>query len=435
MHSVIYRVSLLIGIHRAGEEIQFLSRFVGAQRLAFHKLLKKYKKWTGSSELGNRFRKEVLDRRTSFSKTDFEPLLSQWTEVLASVRAPFVDGINWQSDPTETEKEQRASQKQISNNSRNGSAQNQDARSQHIIGESSSAAALQAAWEDDSTLEIDAALATVPLGESAAKVAYWIHPDNIVQIHVLLLQYTRLPKSNETVPSTERPSTPRGSIGGHPAKCPMRYDEDLGIIICDDLERFAQGQSSETISELENRAGFASEKAAASIRYSPNGDAVVVVGAPIKIIGKSVGSNKELPIKKARFKRKAIQRLFNTSNGDQGTTADDSKDSERVREWFARHKEVQPLVQLEVRRTRFVGLRNSATSGIWATLDKDISMKSCSAEILAKIINDGGNKDSETFPHAVLEIRTEGPIDIDVIAALDASHLVRFFGFIFSAIC
>ncbi|KAI9873773.1 MAG: hypothetical protein M1830_010614, partial [Pleopsidium flavum] len=31
---------------KAGEEIQSLSRFVGAQRLAFQKLLKKYNKWT-----------------------------------------------------------------------------------------------------------------------------------------------------------------------------------------------------------------------------------------------------------------------------------------------------------------------------------------------------------------------------------------------------
>ena len=95
---------LLIKACRAGEEIQSLSRFVGAQRLAFQKLLKKYRKWTGSSELGNRFRKEILDRRTSFSKTDFEPLLAQWTEVLASVRAPFMKGINWPSGPTDVNK-------------------------------------------------------------------------------------------------------------------------------------------------------------------------------------------------------------------------------------------------------------------------------------------------------------------------------------------
>ncbi|KAF6224134.1 hypothetical protein HO133_010708 [Letharia lupina] len=415
---------------KAGEEIQSLSRFVGAQRLAFQKLLKKYRKWTGSSELGNRFRKEVLDRRTSFSKTDFEPLLAQWTQVLASVRAPFVDGISWQSDPTEPKKEEFQSHRPVPHKSPSNSAQNQAAKSQHVSKDLSSAADLQTAWENGSNLEIDTALATIPFGHRAAKAAYWIHPDNIVQIHVLLLQYTRLQKSNETFSSPESPSSPRGSISGHPARGSSRTDEELGVIICDDLQRFAQRQSSETISDSENRAGFAPEKAAASIRYSSNGDAVVVVGAGTNDASKSTCSNREFATRKARFKRKAIQRLFSTSSGEEGTIADGSKDSEQVSEWFVGHNEVQPLVQLRLRRTRFVGLKNSATNGLWATLDKNISMWSCPPDLLASdkgfnTIDDGGEKDSEIFPHAVLEIRTEGPADTNVIAALDASYLTE----------
>lgn len=413
---------------KAGEEIQSLSRFVGAQRLAFQKLLKKYRKWTGSSELGNRFRKEVLDRRTSFSKTDFEPLLAQWTEVLASVRAPFVDGINWQPDPTKPKNGEFQSQKPVPHKSPSDSVQNKAATGQYVSKDLSSAADLQAAWEDGSNLEIDTALATTPYGHRAAKAAFWIHPDNIVQIHVLLLQFTRLQKSNEAISSPEGPSSPRGSISGHPAKCFSRTDEELGIIICDDLQRFAQRQSSETISDSENCAGVASEKAAASIRYSPEGDAVVVVGAATKDAGKSADSNSEFRLWKASFKRKAVQRLF--ISGDQGAIADRSKDSERVSKWLASHKEVRPLVQLRSRRTRFVGLKNNATSGLWATLDKDISMRSCPPELLASdkgfdMINEGGQKDSEIFPHAVLEIRTEGPVDTDVIAALDMSYLTE----------
>lgn len=425
-----YRRTPLIQACRAGEEIQSLSRFVGAQRLAFQKLLKKYRKWTDSCELGNRFRKEVLDRQTSFSKTDFEPLLAQWTEVLASVRAPFIDGINWQSDPTGLKNEDFQSQKSVPQKSRGDSAQNQAARSQHVSKDPSSAVDLQAAWEDGSNLEIDTALATIPFGHKAAKAAYWIHPDYIVQIHVLLLQYTRLQKSNETISSPESPSSPRGSITGHPGKCSSRTDEELGIIICDDLQRFAQKQSSETISDSENCAGFASEKAAATIRYSPNGDAVVVVGAATKDAGKSADSNKESSLRKAKLKHKSVQRLFSTHSGDRGAMVGGSKDSERVAKWLAGHKEVQPLVQLRLRRTRFVGLKNSATNGLWATLDKDISMRECPPELLASdkgfnMNNVGGKEDFEIFPHAVLEIRTEGAIGIDVIAALDASYLVR----------
>lgn len=409
---------------KAGEEIQALSRFVGAQRLAFQKLLKKYKKWTGSPELGNRFRKEVLDRRTSFSKTDFEPLLAQWTEVLASVRAPFGDGINWQSDSTGPKKDDLRSQISMPYKSPSCSPPNQAARSQRVTKDLSSAADLQAAWEDGSNLEIDTALATIPWGHRAAKAVYWIHPDNIVQIHVLLLQYTRLQKSNETVSSPEIPSSPRASMSGQHPKSSSRTDEELGIIICDDLQSYAQRQSSETISDSENHTGFASEKAAASIRYSANGDAVVVVG------GATTGSNRDFPARKARVKRKAIQRLFRTSSGDQGAIADCSKDSERVIEWFAGHREIQPLIQLQLRRTRFVGLQNSATSGLWATLDKNISMRRCRPELLVSnkgfsVIDHGEKNDSDIFPHAVLEIRTEGSVDADVIAALNASYLTE----------
>ena len=434
MRSIVHKETSLIQTRRAGEEVQYLSRFVGAQRLAFQKLLKKYKKWTGSSELGNRFRNEVLDRRTSFSKTDFEPLLAQLTEVLASVRAPFIGGINWQSDPTEPKKKGIQPQQQLPHKSPSDTAY--QAASQHVNKDISSAADLQTAWEDGSNLEIDTALATTPFGQRAAKAAYWIHPDNIVQIHVLLLQYTRLQRSNETSSPPKSPSSPQGSMNGNQAKVSPRTDEELGIIICDDLQRFAQRQSSETISDSESRAGFASEKAAASIRYSQNGDAVVVVGAATKDAGTPAGSTAKLSTRSAKIKRKAIKRFFSTFDGDQGAIFEDgSKDSERISEWLAGHKEVQPLVQVRLRRTRFVGLKNNAANGLWATLDKNISMRSCPPELLASdkgftMIDDGGKNDSEIFPHAVLEIRTEGLVDTDVIATLDASYLVRLFDLI-----
>ena len=417
-------------MYRAGEEIQSLSRFVGAQRLAFQKLLKKYRKWTGSSDLGNRFRKEVLDRRTSFSKTDFEPLLARWTEVLASVRAPFVDGVNWRPDPTDPKKEVSKSHESKSQEFPSDSAQYQSSPSQHVTKDSSSAAILQTAWDNGSSLEIDTALATIPFGSQAAKAAYWIHPDNIVQIHVLLLQYTRLQKTNESIASPERPSSSRGSISGHPAKSSSRTDEEVGIVICDDLQRLAQRQSSGTISDSENRAGVSSEKAATSIRYSPSGDAIVVVGDASKDAIDPACSDREVFTGKARFKRKSIQRLFATSSCDQDVMTESSEDSRRVIEWLAKHKEVQPLVQLQLWRTRFVGLKNCSTNGLWATLDKNIIMRICRPGFLASescfnMNNDEGKNDLETFPHAVLEIRTEGPVDADVIAALDASYLVR----------
>jgi len=103
---------------RCGEEIRSLQRFVDAQRMAFRKILKKYKvrrgisflpyihpyrtltstyqKWTGSRTLGDRFEQEVLNNPKSFTRRDFEPLLREYNNILAHLRASTPDA----SEPT-----------------------------------------------------------------------------------------------------------------------------------------------------------------------------------------------------------------------------------------------------------------------------------------------------------------------------------------------
>ena len=415
---------------RAGEDIQSLSRFVGAQRTAFQKLLKKYKKWTGSSELGVRFRAEVLDRPTSFSKRDFEPLLTQWTEVLAAVRAPFIDGGNWHSGLRNSTK---GSQPDLSIQKKPLKSPTKQAN-QESSGDMNSVSELHSAWEDGSNIDIDTALAVLPLGRGATRAVYWVHPDNIVQVHVLLLQYTRLHRSNSII-SPESPSSskssPRASFSNPSARPASRTDDEAGVIVCDDLQRFSKIRSSEIISITEDCPGTVAEKAAASIRFSPSGEAVVVVDTDSGRLGHPANwDEKRLP-KIARFKRKNVRQLFEASSIDR-FAKDDGNDSKRVFEWLTEHREVQPLVQLLSRRTRFVGLRNSKDGGIWATLDKDISMKVCSSESLASgkgltTISEGGSVDSETFPHAILEVRVEGDADSKLVEALNSSHLVYIF--------
>ena len=415
---------------RAGEDIQSLSRFVGAQRTAFQKLLKKYKKWTGSSELGVRFRAEVLDRPTSFSKRDFEPLLTQWTEVLAAVRAPFIDGANWHS---RLRNSTEGSQPDLSIQKRPLKSPTKQAN-QESSGDMNSVSELHSAWEDGSNIDIDTALAVLPLGRGATRAVYWVHPDNIVQLHVLLLQHTRLHRSNSII-SPESPSSskssPQASFSSPSARPASRTDDEAGVIVCDDLQRFSKIRSSEIISITEDCPGTVAEKAAASIRFSPSGEAVVVVDTDSGRLGNSANwDEKRLP-KIARFKRKNVRQLFEASSIDR-FAKDDGNDSKRVFEWLTEHREVQPLVQLLSRRTRFVGLRNSKDGGIWATLDKDISMKVCSSESLASgkgltTISEGGSVDSETFPHAILEVRVEGDADSKLVEALNSSHLVYIF--------
>ena len=412
---------------RAGEDIQSLSRFVGAQRTAFQKLLKKYKKWTSSSELGVRFRTEVLDRPTSFSKRDFEPLLTQWTEVLAAVRAPFVDGGKWYSGLRNAID---GSRPDLSNQKKPLKSPIKEAN-QEPGGDVNSVSELHSAWEDGSNIEIDTALAVLPLGYGATRAVYWVHPDNLVQVHVLLLQYTRLHKS-KSISSPESPSSsissPRASFSNSSGRPASRTDDEVGVIVCDDLQRFSKIRSSETISITEDCPGTVAEKAAASIRFSPSGEAVVVVDTDAGRPGHSADWNEKHLPKKARFKRKHVRQLFEASGVDR-FAKDNGNDPKPVFEWLTQHREVQPLVQLLSKRTRFVGLRNNKDGGVWATLDKDIFMKTCSSDSLASgkglsTISEGGTIESEAFPHAILEVRVEGEADSKLVEALNSSYLV-----------
>lgn len=433
--------------HRAGEEIQSLSRFVGAQRLAFQKLLKKYRKWTGSSQLGRRFQKEVLGRPSSFSSRDFEPLLTQWTEVLTAVRAPFSARIP--RDAAQSGRKRSASQNsgqskvsQLPKTSAN--AQNEINRGTEEV--LSSVGDLHFTCERGSNVDIDAALAVLPLGPHAGRASYWVHPDHLVEIHILLLQYTRIRKSISSRNSTSSPSSHRpsraGSIDGHGTMLGGKPEDDVGVIVCDDLQRFAKRQSAATI-DSESMLGSVAERAAASIRYVSTGEAMVVAGTgDFSRLPSDVGDRKMPRI--AKFKRKALNDLFDSSTelslaqsrpssssiSAESTETNNAHKFSAVRTWLANHLEVQPLVQIQSKRTRFVGLRNSESSGVWATLDIDILMRKCSVNIsdcneaFSTFSNEGGF-DLSKFPHALLEVRFEGKGASKLIVALDESHLVR----------
>ncbi|KAL2021985.1 hypothetical protein VTK56DRAFT_6225 [Thermocarpiscus australiensis] len=72
---------------RCGDDIRCLQRFVNAQIVAFRKILKKYRKWTGSSTLGLRFRDNILSHPKSFTKRDFSQLQTQYDDLVKTLRA------------------------------------------------------------------------------------------------------------------------------------------------------------------------------------------------------------------------------------------------------------------------------------------------------------------------------------------------------------
>ncbi|KAM3429021.1 hypothetical protein MY4824_008503 [Beauveria thailandica] len=75
-----------------GDDIYALERFCQAQVTAFRKILKKYKKWTGSTALQARFNDQVLGSLKSFTRRDFAPLRQRHSDILAALRraAPAV---------------------------------------------------------------------------------------------------------------------------------------------------------------------------------------------------------------------------------------------------------------------------------------------------------------------------------------------------------
>ncbi|KAL8688580.1 MAG: hypothetical protein Q9224_004848, partial [Gallowayella concinna] len=423
---------------KAGEEIKSLARFVGAQKLAFIKLLKKYRKWTRSSTLESRFRPKVLDQPTAFSNKNFEPLLTQYTEVLAAVRAPFEQDGNCASEQPDSSKAPPTTANGKPKLEKPREQRNLRATGDHGKNKDSIAAKLQMACQSRSDIEFDTALAIEPTGSSGEKASYWIHPDNLVELHVLLLQYSRMRRTNSdnatpTANGSKQKSRKESTNGD--TKCLVDGgDDDAGLVICDDLEEFARRRSAAPIGDSEESTGRLLEIAAASARYSPAGDAVLAVNRSSK---ETLEPKISAELQSIVMKRKAVRYLFDSGLSKpkidhllREAGSQDGRDLEQTREWLTSHREVQPLVQLQSKRTRFVGLRNNEDGGTWATLDRDTLMRKTPEGFFSGKEGDLAFGDAESrgfvrFPFAVLEVRSEGGFGTDLVRALDRTHLTE----------
>jgi len=72
---------------RCGSDIQALERFVNAQAVAFRKITKKYKKWTGSTTLGTRLYENILSDPKSFTRRDFSSLQQRYDDITCTLNA------------------------------------------------------------------------------------------------------------------------------------------------------------------------------------------------------------------------------------------------------------------------------------------------------------------------------------------------------------
>lgn len=145
-----------------GNDIEALSRFASVQRLAFRKILKKYRKWTGSPGLHIRMNDEVLghvpeddDEIVANSRNALNPDMSQYLIRLKAASSKIQSLVNRQR-----------SQKDLESSSQS-----------HPIPEARSALSL---------LEFERALSSTP--DSHAKRTYWIHHENLDEVKVLLMR-------------------------------------------------------------------------------------------------------------------------------------------------------------------------------------------------------------------------------------------------------
>ncbi|OAL48783.1 hypothetical protein IQ07DRAFT_588866 [Pyrenochaeta sp. DS3sAY3a] len=390
-------------VNKTGEEIRSLSRFVVVQRTGFTKILKKYKRWTRDKDLSRCFKEEISSRPDSLFQLDLGYLLDQYIDVLGAIRSLF------EADGTPA-------------------AHHDSPNAQ------SSAARLSRLLNKGDELDFDLALTTTPLGPKGNKATYWVHPDHIVEVQVLLLQSMRL-FINDTRPSTRNGSTHATPLRRHSSTANTdRYfgnEDEVALVVLDHAEAFAIKQNASTIGSSEETQGNIGTKATANIRCVSSGQAAIVLCTGSDLQGQAPSS-----IKTVKLERKGLQPCWDLSTKPANTKQSKDKTGRQshslqdeissVQRYFAEHKSNKPIAGAISKRTRFVGLHNNSTGGIWASLDRDVYLKaSLHKDLEHEDWASTARSQATQFPHAILEVRREGNQATSLIQALDRSHLVE----------
>ncbi|CAZ79283.1 unnamed protein product [Tuber melanosporum] len=396
-------------VERVSYEVQCLSRFVNVQRTGFLKLLKKYKKWTGSSHLLNRFL-PILKSPTAFHKVDFEKNVLELSNLLNAIR----NGLDL---PAAAPSPQIVTQPKRIRGAEQEDPQDRALSIETVLSQKAIATAEGRAY-------LDTALATSTLGDSCGgRATFWVHYDHLIELQVLLLKYLTL----QTSPAYNAPPTPpsrKDSIGT------LWKDDEIGVVLLDDLESFSDIQSSATVAE----ASKACSRTAGQVRWCcRDSDAVVVVSNASALILNKIAGHEEEKLE-VRMKRKQIEELLDTgsisSRADINHTTNEQGETgvEKLEEWLAEHKNVTPLVKLLMKRIRFAETPEGGR--VWALLDWDIKMTKVQqgTNWLTRPEEDGpgfGSEGRREFPHAVLEVQWEGQRVPTFLHELETSHMVE----------
>ncbi|KAK1016440.1 hypothetical protein LTR91_000460 [Friedmanniomyces endolithicus] len=366
---------------KAGDEIKSLASFTSTQRTAFRKLLKKYKKWTGSTQLEDRFRTDVLDDPKSFMRLDLGPLLDDYSTTLQQIRALYDARIRQRSGEEAQETVKSASVPSV-------------------------IAQLKIALDSNSKVAFDDAIATVPLGDSGTFASYFVHPENIVELQILLLQHSRFltPRSRSNSQISPILNSPQSGKFGQSDTDHADY-----FALADDPERFAQEQNTLTIAEREHRKGSTPQKAKLCIRWNKDEEARIAFQPRSSVF------------QHATIRKKFVSALFSKDGTFSTKKAAVSPESEQslnaAKRALDQDGNLKPLYLYSTSRSRFVGINNTDQRFTLATLDTQATIQ--------KVEGLSMNGSKSAFPFAVLLVRQNEAVNGGLLAALDQSHLVE----------
>ncbi|KIX04675.1 uncharacterized protein Z518_05545 [Rhinocladiella mackenziei CBS 650.93] len=349
-----------------GDEIQNLSRFAAVQKTAFRKILKKYRKWTGSTSLQTRLDVEVFSSKKL--QTDFSDYLQQLAEQSAilteELAGPMLTGRPRERSADRQQKRISASAK------RSAVTQINDAVLR-------------------GPLAFDAAVLTVPYGEAAGSAFYWIHPDNLDEARTLLLRHMR----DGSVPST--PSRRDSGNWDGTRKRLMSFSGPssalVHMVVFDNAHRFVKDFGTSRPSQI-----------ALSGHWSYNPEAVVTLAG----LSPTSSGGTILTLDRKDLAG-ALQRESLASNV--------SNEIRAIQHYLTEHRDVKPLAEVCTNRTRYVGLTNTAEVANWATLDTSVTVMPVDMQQLGR----------RRFPIRYSHIRWEFARTPAVVRAFDESHLVE----------
>jgi hypothetical protein len=351
-----------------GDEIESLIRFAAVQKTAFRKILKKYRKWTGSTELQQHLDRDVFSSGAlQVDYADYLQRLSKLTRIISTrLQNPMLTGHDTRIN----------GQKKRTLSQSNASTLN-DLCSR-------------------GPLHFDAALGSVQYGESGGSAYFWVHLEYLEQAEALLHRQMR---PQYTEPSSRQ--SPRPSVVDLTQSQSTARDQTYQAV-CDNLQRLVRDESA-----------FKPSQTAVVARWDASTTAVVTLS--------SLAHNSD-SCSTIALKRKHLAGIMSRASGS-SEVVPNTQESRKIKEYFSEHRDVKPQAGIISSRKRFSGLNNTKDIGTWAYLDTSIRFTAIDEQNIGTIDEFGDAASS--FPHAVLHVRWEFSRMPEIVRLLDDSHVAE----------